>query len=214
MDSVGVRTGASLANGGRNEIRINNSSGRCMLENWVEERANIDRDPPLDREYNLAERAIFLRSGHKGIVTIDEDAKAENLTTVRATYTPPQVDKTRQVGIRKQLMEQAFTKLACEEILLEKNKKEDTDKQEPMCTIFMQDYTKDFPRTVPEVTKDHDYVNEQPITFWSEHKDKMHGVTQTKTRDSAFRKNDAFSKPISEYWDQSKPGDFDKYPMM
>ncbi|KAH9518344.1 NAD-dependent protein deacetylase sirtuin-6 [Bulinus truncatus] len=118
MNSVGVRTGASLANGGRNEIRINNSSGRCMLENWVEERANIDRDPPLDREYNLTERAIFLRSGHKGIVTIDEDAKAENLTTVRATYTPPQVDKTRQVGIRKQLMEQAFTKLACKQIVI------------------------------------------------------------------------------------------------
>ncbi|KAK0044923.1 sperm-associated antigen 8 [Biomphalaria pfeifferi] len=214
MDALGVRAGANLENGGRNEIRINNSAGRCMLENWVEERANIDRDPPLDREYNLKERAIFLRSGHKGILTVDDKARAENLTTVRATYTLPQVDKTRHVGLRKELMEQAFTKLACEEILQEKNKQEDTDRGEPMCSIFMQDYTRDFPKTVLEDTKDHDYVNEQPITFWSEHTDKMHGITQTKTRDTAFRKNDAFSKPISEYWNQAKPGEIDKYPMM
>lgn len=31
------RAGGSLANEGRNEIRVNNSSGKCLLENWVEE---------------------------------------------------------------------------------------------------------------------------------------------------------------------------------
>lgn len=46
----------------------------------------------------MAERACFLRGGHKGLLTIDDTAKAESLTTVRATYTPPDVDKTRRVG--------------------------------------------------------------------------------------------------------------------
>ncbi|CAL1544475.1 unnamed protein product [Lymnaea stagnalis] len=214
METSAARATATLANGGRNDIRINNSAGRCMLENWVEERANIDRDPPLDREYNLKERAIFLRSGHPGILTVEDTAKAENVTTVRATYTPPKVDRTRQKGIRRELMEKAFTKAVCDEILEEKTKKIEEERGEPMCTIFMQDYTRDFPKFEIEDTKDHDYVNEQPITFWSEHKDKMHGVTQTKTRDSAFRRNDAFSKPIGEYWDEPKPYDLSNYPMM
>merc|ERR1711874_10122 len=116
MDAMNARVGASLMNDGRNEIRVNNSAGRCLLENWVEERANVERDPPLDREYNMQERAGFLRSGHNGLITIDDAAKAEKLTTVRAVYTPPQVDQTRHVGKRKELMEQAFAKAVCEDM--------------------------------------------------------------------------------------------------
>lgn len=62
------------------------------------QRANLDRDPPIDREYNLAERAGQLRSGHKGLLTINDDAKAESMTTVREAYTPPDIDKTRHIG--------------------------------------------------------------------------------------------------------------------
>ena len=37
MESMNARVSNSLANDGRNEIRVNNSAGRCLLENWVEE---------------------------------------------------------------------------------------------------------------------------------------------------------------------------------
>ncbi|XP_005094300.1 sperm-associated antigen 8 [Aplysia californica] len=214
MDAMNARVGISLANDGRNEIRVNNSAGRCLLENWVEERANVDRDPPLDREYNMLERAGFLRSGHNGLITIEDSAKAEKLTTVRATYTPPQVDQTRHVGKRKELMEQAFAQAVCEDMEKEKERKIAEDMKGIMCTVFMKDYTKEFPKTEPEQTLDHDYVSEQPVTFWSEHRDKIHGTTQVKTKDTAFRKNDAFSKPIGEYWDEAKPVELDQYPMM
>ena len=46
----------------------------------------------------MAERSGFLRSGHPGLLTIDDKAKAEDKTTVRVTYTEPDVDKTRRVG--------------------------------------------------------------------------------------------------------------------
>ena len=46
----------------------------------------------------MAERSGFLRSGHPGLLTIDDKAKAADSTTVRITYTVPDVDKTRQVG--------------------------------------------------------------------------------------------------------------------
>ncbi|KAK3791065.1 hypothetical protein RRG08_010469 [Elysia crispata] len=214
MEAMNARIGTSIANDGRNEIRVNNSAGRCLLENWVEERANYGRDPPLDREYNMAERSGFLRSGHPGLLTIDDKAKAADSTTVRITYTVPDVDKTRQVGLRKELMERAFAEGIMAEMQQQQQKEEDEFKAEPLCSTFMQDYTKDFPKSQPTPTMDHDLVKEQPVTFWSEHKDKIHGCTQVKTRDTAFRRNDAFSKPIGEYWDESKPYEFDQYPMM
>jgi len=201
-------------NDGRNEIRVNNSAGRCLLENWVEERSNSDRDPPLDRDYNLQERAGFLRSGHSGLITIDGNAKVENVTTVRASYTPQQPDQTRLVGKRKELMEQAFAQAVCEDMVKEKEEKAKKEMEGIMCSTFTKDYTKEFTKTVPENTKDHDYVSEQPVTFWTEHRDKIHGSTNVKTTDTAFRKNDAFSKPIGEYWDEAKPHEIDQYPMM
>ena len=42
----------------------------------------------------------------------------------------------------------------------------------------------------------------------------IQGVSQTKTRDSAFRKNDAFSKPIDEYWNEPAPFEQEDYPKM
>lgn len=42
----------------------------------------------------------------------------------------------------------------------------------------------------------------------------LQGVTQAKTRDSAFRRNDAFSKPLGEYWDEPKPYELEDYPKM
>jgi len=214
MDAMNARISNSLANDGRNEIRVNNSAGRCLLENWVEERANLKRDPPLDKEYNLQERAGFLRCGHEGLITIDGEAKADNLTTVRVSYGPQIPDQTRHIGKRKELMEQAFAKAVCEDMIKEKAQEEKEALEGVMCTTFMKDYTRDFPKRVPDQTLDHDVSSEQPVTFWTEHKDKIHGTTNVKTRDTAFRRNDAFSKPIGEYWDEPKPYEAAQYPMM
>jgi len=214
MDSMHSRVGPGISNDGRNEIRVNNSAGNCLLENWVEERANRERDPPLDRVLNIQERADYFVRGHGGLITIDNKAKVESLTTVKASYTPQQPDQTRRFGKRKELMEQAFAQAVCEDMLKEKEEKKKADMEGIMCSTFTKSYSKEFVKTEPKQTLDHDYVSEQPVTFWSEHRDKIHGTTQVKTRDTAFRKNDAFSKPIGEYWDEPKPIEQDPYPMM
>lgn len=214
MDAMNARVGASLANDGRNEIRVNNSSGRCLLENWVEERANKERDPSQDKEYNPTEKADFLRGGHKGLITINDSAKASDVTTVRESYTVQCPDPTRRVGKRKELMEQAFAQAVCEDLLKEKEEKAKQELEGLMASTFTKSYSKEFTKTEFKQTANHDYITEQPVTFWSEHKDKIHGTSQVKTKDTAFRKNDAFSKPIGEYWDESQPYEQDKYPMM
>ena len=69
-------------------------------------------------------------------------------------------------------------------------------------------------------TMEHDFIKEQPITFWTEHRQRITVSQPTLTRffkilfvfqggtkiptgtiDSSFRKNSSFSKPISERYD-------------
>ena len=40
------------------------------------------------------------------------------------------------------------------------------------------------------------------------------GVSSVKTRDTPFRKNDAFSQEIDEYFDDTQPYDQENYPKM
>ena len=40
------------------------------------------------------------------------------------------------------------------------------------------------------------------------------GVTNVKTGDSPFRRNDAFSQPIPEYFDEPQPYEQENYPKM
>ena len=40
------------------------------------------------------------------------------------------------------------------------------------------------------------------------------GVTNVKTGDTPFRRNDAFSQPIDEYWNATQPYDQENYPKM
>lgn len=40
------------------------------------------------------------------------------------------------------------------------------------------------------------------------------GVSSEKTQDTPFRKNDAFSKPIGEFWDETQPYEIENYPKM
>ena len=46
----------------------------------------------------ITSKLQVLRHGHHGVLTTDFDAKADDKTTVRVTYTPPQPDTTRLVG--------------------------------------------------------------------------------------------------------------------
>ncbi|XP_041362499.1 sperm-associated antigen 8-like [Gigantopelta aegis] len=201
----------SVLNDGRNEIRINNSDAKCLLENWVEERV-VQSLYPDDEVEKTGNKAQLFRSGNQGLLTNDLNAKAENLTVVRDTYRPPTKPPVRQRGQKEELMELMFLEQVVNEM---KSNAVDPEREvEEYKSITMKDFNKDdFVSVPPAPTACHDYKTEQPITFWSEHRDKVTGVSQTKT-DSAFRKNDAFSKPIDEYWNEPAPYEQEEYPKM
>nr|CAX73301.1 hypothetical protein [Schistosoma japonicum] len=69
----------------------------------------------------------------------------------------------------------------------------------------------DFHKNVPQRSsrpepKLHEMVNEQPVTFWTEYRDKMHGNTHYSTkRVTPFGRNAAFTTPIDKYLNSRMP---------
>ncbi|CAH8460768.1 unnamed protein product [Heterobilharzia americana] len=56
-------------------------------------------------------------------------------------------------------------------------------------------------------------VREQPITFWTEHRDKMHGNTHYSiNRVTPFGRNAAFTTPIDKYLNSRMPSEMQVYP--
>ncbi|KAK3096671.1 hypothetical protein FSP39_002263 [Pinctada imbricata] len=203
----------SLLNQGRNEIRFNNSDGKCLLENWVEERAVQDYDK-IDKNEQITSSAQIFRDGHSGILTTDFNSGVEKLTTVRESYTEPQPCQVPLVGTKEQLYKQMLMEKAIKEVFVDEltaPQAEPTDFR----SVTMKDFNKpEFVHKRPAPTKSHDYRKDQPVTFWSEHKNVIHGVSEAKTRDTPFRKNDAFSKPIGEYWGEPQSYELENYPKM
>ena len=78
----------------------------CFLQRAV---AHID--PTEVKEPQKGAAQIF-KDGHKGILNIEFDAAAENLTTVREAYTEPRYPGVAVKGNRQRMMEQAFAEIA------------------------------------------------------------------------------------------------------
>lgn len=64
----------------------------------------------------------------------------------------------------------------------------------------------------PKPTQTHDYRTEQPVSYWLQNYQKIHGVTMVKTRDTVFRRDCAFSKPVEESWEEAEPYIKEHYP--
>jgi len=194
---------------GRNEIRFNNSGGRCLLENWVEERAVAPLEP-TDVNSGDTSSAQYHRHGHKGLLTLESDKAAEKLTTARESYQQPKFPEVRLRGKKEELIERMLYSQVGAEVHKEFNP---LPPPTEYISIKQSDYDKpDFVSTKPPPTKDHNVNTEQPVTFWSTHTSKIPGLSQIKTRDTPFKKNTAFSKPIDEYLDETVPFEQEEYP--
>ncbi|CAH1795783.1 unnamed protein product [Owenia fusiformis] len=105
----------STLNQGRNEIRFNNSSGKCLLENWVEERNVHDLDPQ-DLNGDGTSGAKHFKDGHRGVLTTNFDAKAESVTTIRESYQKPVPPNVRQKGSKAEALEQMLYEQVSQEV--------------------------------------------------------------------------------------------------
>ncbi|XP_016416188.1 sperm-associated antigen 8-like [Sinocyclocheilus rhinocerous] len=168
----------------------NNPAGRCLLGNWVEERAAalLDRTGP---------RSCVHKYGHTGILTMEVAAKVQGISTFKATFNSPKSLGVRQKGSRAELLENDLIKRISDQIHAEMN----TEPPAPeLCSVTKADYkVEGFKSVRAPLTTDHDYT---AITFWSDNYQKIQGVTAVKTKDHPFKRNATFSTPTGEQLDQ------------
>uniref|UniRef100_UPI0037E87279 sperm-associated antigen 8 n=1 Tax=Semicossyphus pulcher TaxID=241346 RepID=UPI0037E87279 len=174
---------------------VENKVGRCMLRNWAEERAVA----ALDADQT---RIQIQRQGHRGILTLDQDSKMETITTLKAAFSPPKGPGVRQRGIRRELLEKHIAMMISEKVHAERKT---TTPETDFSSTTQRDFSVEgFVPLSPETTQvsTHDYKNEQAVTFWSENRQRVQGVTAVQSLKAPFRKSAQFSTPISERLDE------------
>ena len=173
---------------GRNEIRFNNVGGKCLLENWVEERATQHLEA-TNINVDEVSGALIHKNGHKGLLTLNNldranstncesqsmNVKMSNVTTVRSSYKPPTFPKVAMQGKRfKNFLEQARNDVKSD--LLEEvggrfgPAHYRAPEKESIKVIHFDQPAKNHMKTssppTPKIT--HDLYNECPTTFWGE----------------------------------------------
>ncbi|KAL2100391.1 hypothetical protein ACEWY4_004785 [Coilia grayii] len=200
-----------------NEVPV----GKCLLDNWVEERATALLD-------NSMPRVSVHKNGHRGILTLDVTAKVQGMSTVKSSYVPPKGPGVRQRGQRGELLEKhLYQKISARptepaelsrhhyfQVL--KNNTLLSHSEQVQAELNLQPPVTDFSSTThtdymaegfqpagPSPAQVYDSKTERAITFWNENYHRLQGVTTVSNRDAPFRKNSSFSKPISEQLDNA-----------
>ena len=180
-----------------NTMRVNNSGGRTLLENWVEERACKQYEEPDKKQSHLH------KYGHKGILTTNFESKVENLSTTKDSYRQPSGSGTRAKGRKLELLEKQLIEKLSSEVQAEFHPPPSPPDYKSVTKrdFFSNEFTPI--ERVPE--RFHDVVREQPLTYWSEKVNIVHGVSQVQTKDTPFRKNASFSTPVENQLNDTKP---------
>jgi hypothetical protein len=144
------------------------------------------------------------------LITI-HDMPLSSDTTHRVDYAPKDPDPEAHKAVREQIEDCELYEQARREIEAEFSPPtESCDYQ----TTTKKDYFKDYTPIKPPCTCSHDFRKEQPCTFWQQHRQQIHGVSQVKTGDTPFRRNAAFSTPVELSMNSTQPYDGENWPKM
>ncbi|NXS62600.1 SPAG8 protein, partial [Brachypteracias leptosomus] len=185
--------------------------GSCLINNWQEERAtnHLDAVPGQEPDWE----GFVYRHGHHGLLVHQLTSWPTGSTTTKDTYCPPHrvllLGRGQREAMLESMLYQKYRQAMPQrggpyykkEMLEEK-----CPRQMPMESVSTthQDYRVQGCQFTPlPTTQPHNYCTEQPCSFWLEHAHSLPGVTGT--GDSPFRRNAAFSTPITEYLEQPLP---------
>uniref|UniRef100_A0A096M8I8 Sperm associated antigen 8 n=1 Tax=Poecilia formosa TaxID=48698 RepID=A0A096M8I8_POEFO len=171
-----------------------------LKDNWVEEKAvaalNID-----DKK-----KSVRL-NGHEGLITINRGCKMETLSLFGASYIPlkgPDVRVKGGAGVRKELLERHLSQMMREKILAEMKPVEPEPKPDYRSTHQCHFCAPGFVPSRPKASTDHDYRNEEAITFWSDNFQKIQRVSPIKNPTAPFKKSSLFSTRIQDRLDEEE----------
>ncbi|KAM8960981.1 sperm-associated antigen 8 [Pelodytes ibericus] len=180
----------------------------CLLHNWVEERATASLDSPVT---DVASAGHAYRHGQRGILTTQVEAHISDCTTNADSYRTPNPDRVQQIGQRQEMLQKHLYHKYSKEIYEASDSSCDTLTVKESTT--KRDYQVDgfIPQRLA-TSKSHNYRTEQAITFWTANVHRIPGVSDIRTRDTAFKRTAAFSTPITEYLNQPLPHGLENYP--
>ncbi|XP_029423821.1 sperm-associated antigen 8 isoform X3 [Nannospalax galili] len=166
--------------------------GQCLLYNWEEERAtnHLDHIPRLQD----GSESFFFRHGHQGLLSMQLQSPMPSSTTHKDSYQPPRNIGQPLRGKREAMLEMLLHHQICKEVRAEQ---EPTKKLFEAESVTHRDYQIELVEAGPPApTKPHDYLQEQPETFWIQRAPQLKGVNNIRTLDTPFRKNCSFSTPV------------------
>ncbi|EDV26908.1 Sperm-associated antigen 8 [Trichoplax sp. H2] len=169
--------------------------GKTLIKNWVEERAVSDYDSNNDMKK-------VLRSGHQGLITTTHDQPIACKTTIKDSYAEPKITKTRQVGRKLEAEQRELYEKFSKEVYEDFNR---PPSPPDYTTSFKAHYHKDFVPVQRKETQPHAVYGEEPVSFWTTNRGIIHGESQSTGTNATFRKNAAFSTPVTEYMNQQLP---------
>ncbi|XP_049651750.1 sperm-associated antigen 8 [Accipiter gentilis] len=155
--------------------------------------------PPVEQPSRVVPRgSCLIRNWQEELVSRPTDS-----TTTKDTYHPPQRALLLGRGQREAMLESMLYQKYRKEML-----EEIRPRQMPMESVSTthRDYrVGDCQFTPLPATHPHNYRTEQPCSFWLEQARSLPGITSICSGDSPFRRNAAFSTPITEYLEPTLP---------
>nr|AEF58833.1 sperm associated antigen 8 [Placozoa sp. H4] len=180
---------------GTHNLNTKTMTGKTLVKNWVEERAVAEYDNDNDMKK-------VLRSGHKGLLTTACDQPVVQATTTKDSFTDRKVATVRQIGRKSEAEQRELYERFSKEVYEDFNR---PPTPPDYTTSFKAHYHKEFTPIEREETQPHSVYGEEPITFWTTNRGNLHGESQSVGPKSTFRKNVAFSTPVTDYMNQTLP---------
>uniref|UniRef100_A0A8C9FZU3 Sperm-associated antigen 8 n=1 Tax=Pavo cristatus TaxID=9049 RepID=A0A8C9FZU3_PAVCR len=183
------------------QLRCNVPRGTCLIHNWQEERATNHLDNVVPPE--LGSEGFAHRHGHRGLLAPLHPPVSLPCSTTKDAFRPPYRIPLLARGQREAMLERMLYQKYQQELMEEIHPP--PGPMETLSTTHRDFQAGGFQPTPPPATQLHNYHMEQPHSFWLEQAHSVPGVTCIRTGDSPFRRNAAFSTPITEYLEQPLP---------
>ncbi|XP_074787600.1 sperm-associated antigen 8 [Athene noctua] len=208
--------------------------GSCLIHNWQEERAtnHLDSMPGCEPgsegfTYRHGHHGLLVhqllswltdstttkdiyRPPHRALLL--GRGEAEHSHPSKLCDPPKRQQGDLNCRADGTLLPAGQRKAMLESMLYQKYRKEMLEKMCPqqmpmeLVSTTHQDYHAGGCQFMPlPTTQPHNYCTEQPCSFWLEQAHQLPGVTSIRSWDSPFRRNAAFSTPITEYLEQPLP---------
>jgi len=172
---------------------------KLLRGNWVEVQSTQHLDEDIAPGFTTSKKVS--REGHLGLLAPDAELK-ENTSSTKAIYTPLP-PPPRNTGIRAHNKKTELLFKVHDEVVGEEQAHLNKPVEPTDYTTTKQHYQNMFPETAPvehETTKEHNFLTDQPASFWHQQLSTkgVPGTTVVHDSSNPYKKDAKFSTPLDD----------------